>query len=143
MEPLKVKKLDERAILPTRAHPNDAGIDLYCLEEVSIKPGHVAKIKTGIAVQIQKGYYGQLHGRSSISSLGIELVGGVIDEPYRGEIQVCLANINGTGDAIFHREAGSRIAQMILLPYGQCTIEEVTSLDQTKRGAMGFGSTGK
>lgn len=142
---LPVRLLRPEARLPTRGSPESAGLDIYCLESAVIPPHSSAKIKTGISVEIQRGYYGQLNTRSSMAVAGVVVVGGVIDSDYRGEISVVLFNHS---DKPFHIlgatdiTAATRIAQLIILP---CQLIEpilVEELSITKRGDGGFGSTG-
>jgi dUTP pyrophosphatase len=128
------------AILPTRTHADDAGLDLYNLEDFSLEPGEGRAIKTGIALAIPKGFVGLVADRSSLGKRGLKTAGGVIDAGYRGEIHIVLWNISG---AVFELKRGERLAQLLLIPVATPAVQEVTSLDETARGAKGFGSSGK
>jgi dUTP pyrophosphatase len=132
-------RLSSEATLPTRAHPNDAGLDLYSLEDVLLEPGKGKVTKTGIAIALPSGYVGLVADRSSLAKRGIKTAGGVIDEGYRGEIHIVLWNISV--DPISLRK-GERIAQLLILPVITPAVVEVKSLDETLRGEKGFGSSG-
>ena len=132
---LKVRRLDARARLPTRAYPGDAGLDLYALENGALEPGARASIRTGIAVEIPDGRAGLVLPRSGLAAKhGIALVNapGLIDAGYRGEVRVLLLNTDQ--NATFAISAGDRIAQLVLVEVGDLALSE--------RGAGGFGSTG-
>lgn len=126
------------AIAPTRAHPNDAGLDLYTIDSCTVKPGEVVKLDTGVAFEIPTGYVGIIKSRSSLFSKGVN-TSGTIDSDYRGTIKVCIAN---TSDATIHIKAGDRVAQMVITPCMLWELDEVESLSATERGCGGFGSTG-
>jgi len=128
------------AILPTRAHPDDAGLDLYNLEDFQLEPGQGKAVKTGIALAVPGGHVGLVADRSSLGKRGLKTAGGVIDAGYRGEIHIVLWNISSE---IFELKRGERLAQLLLIPISTPAVEEVTSLDETARGAKGFGSSGK
>ena len=138
---LNVAKVITEAILPTRAHDGDAGFDLYytgvCTYPDKGEP-HVA-LGTGIAVEIPYGYVGLIWPRSGLSyKQGIDVLAGVIDHGYTGEVKVIL---NRMPEGV---KFGDRIAQLIVQPIAQIEcINEVQSLDKTQRGEGGFGSTGK
>lgn len=142
---LKVKKLNNKAILPVRATPGSVGADLCaCLDAPILLPkGGRAIIPTGIAVEIPRGYGGFVFGRSG---LGIKHgivpsnAVGVIDSDYRGEILVGLSN---HGEDDYTIAPGERIAQLVLLPIVAAEIVESTTLGDTARGDGGFGSTGR
>ncbi len=138
---LLVKKLFDRAILPTIAHPGeDVAYDLYAADEVRI-PGHgCAEVHTGIAMQFTPPRGALLRDRSSIAKARIIISGGVIDSGYRGEIVVLFENL---GDYDFVFMPGSKIAQLIPIPVAEDYICEAYELGNSKRGANGFGSTGK
>lgn len=128
------------ATLPTRAHPEDAGMDLYALEDVFLS-GHQGKLaRTGIAMAIQNGFVGMVADRSSMAKKGIKTAGGIIDAGYRGEIMVVLWNL--TGEEI-KLNRGERIAQLLLIPIVTPAVVDAASLSETARGAKGFGSSGK
>lgn len=127
-------------MLPTRAHPDDAGLDLYSLEDVILIPGQGKVTKTGIALALPQGYVGLVADRSSMAKRGIKTAGGVIDAGYRGEIHIVLWNISTEQIQV---RRGERIAQLLILPVATPAVREVNTLDETARGAKGFGSTGK
>jgi dUTP pyrophosphatase len=140
MNSLPCKKLDSRAHLPTRAHPDDAGLDLYGIETVEFLPGQGRVLRTGIALELPVGSVGIIKDRSSLGKKGLMVAGGVVDAGYRGEIQVILWN--GSNERII-LYAGERIAQLLILPILTPTPVEVTELSDTVRGTGGFGSTGR
>lgn len=139
-----IKKLNQNAKIPVREHDTDAGIDLYCLEPFGIDTNEKLLIGTGIAVQIPKGYVGIIKEKSGISAKkGIQVMAGVIDEGYNGEVKVLLYKPqvkDGTIRDTF--EAGEKIAQLVLQKVSYATVKEVESLKSSKRGMGGFGSTG-
>jgi dUTP pyrophosphatase len=150
---LKVKKLHPDATLPTYGSKQAAAMDLYALNSGGLCHGEKVIIHTGIALEIPQGYFGLIRLRSGVSwEHGLVLVSsGVVDEDYRGEIQVRVAKLATGGSAQptpaspFHWgfNQGDRVAQMVLLPYPVVTVEEVRELGETQRGEGGFGSTGK
>jgi dUTP pyrophosphatase len=140
---LRAARLDTRARLPTRAHPGDAGLDLYALESAALAPGERASIATGIAVEIPPGHAGLVLPRSGLASRhGISLVNapGLIDSDYRGEVRVLLLNTDH--EHCFELSAGDRIAQLVVVAVEIGEVVEVNSVSQTARGAGGFGSSG-
>ena len=143
---IKIKKLRENAILPTRATEGSAGADLYaCIEEsVTINPGELKLVPTGVAIAIpDSSAVAYLYARSGLGvKHGICLSNGVgvVDSDYRGEIMVGLCNVSDTPYTIEPRE---RIAQMVIAPVIIPQLVEVEELDKTERGEGGFGSTGK
>lgn len=137
---INILRLSPEATLPTRAHPDDAGLDLYSLEDVFLEPGHGKTTKTGIALGLPQGYVGLVADRSSLARKGIKTAGGVIDAGYRGEVHIVLWNISGEPVQL---KRGERIAQLLILPVATPRVVEVISLNETPRGAKGFGSTGK
>jgi dUTP pyrophosphatase len=140
---LRVRRLDERATLPSRAYPGDAGLDLYALEDAELAPGERAQIRTGIAVEIPRGHAGLVLPRSGLAARhGIALVNapGLIDEGYRGELQVLLLNTDRA--EAFQLSAGDRIAQLVLVAVESPEVLEVDELASSERGAGGFGSSG-
>ena len=140
---LRIARLDECAILPTRAYPGDAGLDLYALEPARLEPGERASIRTGIAVEIPPGQAGLVLPRSGLAaSAGIALVNapGLIDSGYRGEVRVLL--LNSDRAATFTLDAGDRIAQLVLVGIQTPAPVEVPALEISERGAGGFGSSG-
>ena len=143
LEELKIKKLDEKAIIPTYGTEYSAGADLYALldEDLEIKPGETVMICTGLAMAIPTGYAGLIYARSSLGSkkgLAPANKVGVIDSDYRGEIKVPLFNQSKETQIITKNE---RIAQIIFTPYLKVNFQETDELDDTTRGTAGFGST--
>jgi dUTP pyrophosphatase len=136
---IKIKKLSENAILPTKSHPGDAGWDLYASETVTLKAQTVTKVKTDIATQVGYGIWTQIEGRSGMASKGIWPCGGILDSCYRGEIAVMLYNCNKEGYTI---TKGDKIAQFVVRSQFHTTISEVSELEETERGDKGFGSSG-
>lgn len=142
---MKVMKLRESATLPTRATPGSAGYDLYAdlPKKKIISALGTEVIPTGVAVAIPEGFGGFVFARSGLAvKHGVAPANcvGVIDSDYRGEILVGLHNHSGTAVTI---APGDRIAQLVLLPVAAPELEECASLDETTRGAGGFGSTGR
>ncbi len=139
-ERLFVKKVVPEAILPTRAHPGDAGLDLYAFEDGSLPPGGGLVARTGIAIALPENTVGLVADRSSMAKRGVKTSGGVIDAGYRGEIHIIFRNITNE-EVRFSR--GERIAQILILPCLSPAVVEAETLDDTVRGAKGFGSSGK
>jgi len=138
-----VRRLDERATLPTRAYDGDAGLDLYALDEAVLGPGQRASVRTGVAVQIPEGHAGLVLPRSGLAARhGIALVNapGLIDAGYRGEIVSLLLNTDHEESVRF--APGDRIAQLVLISVPMPQVREVESLGDSQRGAGGFGSSG-
>lgn len=145
MNKIRVKKLDPKAILPTYGSAEAAGADLYaCLEEaVTIQPGEIFWVPTGIALEVPKGCAGLVYARSSMGAkrgLAPANKVGVVDSDYRGEIKVVLLNHSNQPQTLL---PGERVAQFVITPVLQPVYEEVEDLSDTDRGAGGFGSTGK
>jgi dUTP pyrophosphatase len=136
---LKVKRLNENAKLPTRSNPNDAGLDLYAIQDTILHPDGIIKIGTGIAIELPYGTVGLQLDRSSLGSKGIHNFAGVIDSNYRGELFVVLHN---STDKTFILKQGDRIAQLVIMPILLPTPIEVEELTNTERGINGFGSSG-
>ena len=136
---LKVKKLDPRAKLPCRAHATDSGADLFALERTVLAPRAVAKVRTGIAVELPENTSGIIWGKSSVESKGIKAMAGLVGASYRGELIVCMYNRN---DTEFVFEAGQKVAQLVVMPTLYPAFEEAEELSGSARGAGGFGSTG-
>lgn len=142
---LKIKKVRDKAIIPTRGSDKAAGIDLYaCIDEpIFLHPDKSVLIPTGIACEFPEGYFGGIVPRSSVGvkrHLMLSNNFGVCDEDYRGEIMMGFTNVGISTQVI---EPGERLAQMILLPYVLYNIVETDVLTETERGEGGFGSTGK
>ncbi len=129
--------------LPGYAHPGDAGADLMSTEHVTLQPGERRLVGTGVAVAIPEGFVGLVTPRSGLAArAGLSIVNspGVIDSGYRGEIRVCLINLDPVNP--IELEAGDRIAQMLIMPFISATFTRVEGLDATVRGSGGYGSTG-
>jgi len=135
-----IKKLSPDAKLPQYAHPGDAGMDFFSLEDVVINPNESALVKTGISMAIPLGHVGLIWDKSGIAAKhSVTSMGGVIDAGYRGEIQILLKNL-GKQDFIITKHM--KIAQMLIQPVQSVPIIEVDALDTTSRNLGGFGSTG-
>lgn len=133
--------LDEGAILPTRAHSTDAGLDLYSREEQVIMPGESAVFDTGVHVELPVGTFGKLESKSGLHfKTGIVCLGGVVDASYRGSIHVKLSNF---GDKPYMIRKGQPIVQLVIIPFLSPDIELSDDLSETDRGSNGFGSTYK
>jgi dUTP pyrophosphatase len=141
---LPFQRLSPGAVLPTRAHDGDAGLDLYAAEASRLEPGERRSVGTGVAVELPPGTAGLVLPRSGLAARhGIALVNapGLIDAGYRGELRVLLLNTDR--EATFEVSVGDRIAQLMLVRIEEGEPEEVAELDETARGAGGFGSTGR
>lgn len=138
-----VQRLDPGLPLPVRAHPGDAGVDLYAAESTMLAAGARAAVPTGLAVAIPDGYAGLVTPRSGLArrhGLGIVNAPGVVDSGYRGEIHVILVN---HGSEVVSVERGERIAQLVVVPLAAAGWREVDSLPPSERGTGGFGSSGR
>ena len=145
MTKVNIKKLNEKAVVPTYGSQFSAGADLYaCIDEkLTIDAGQTVLVHTGIAMEIPTGYVGLVFARSGLASkkgLAPANKVGVIDSDYRGEIMVALHNHGSESREI---ESGERIAQIALVPYLTADFNVVGELSDTDRGAGGFGSTGR
>jgi dUTP pyrophosphatase len=141
---LRFRRLSEAARPPAQAHEGDAGYDLHAAEAATIGPGERASVGTGIAVGIPDGQAGLVLPRSGLAARhGISVVNapGLIDSGYRGELRVLLLNTDT--DEAFSVQPGDRIAQLLLVAVEPHDLLEVEELDETVRGAGGFGSTGR
>jgi dUTP pyrophosphatase len=137
---IKVKKLDPFAKLPKRANNTDAGADLYAFNSTIILPLQRSLIKTGISIEIPDGYYGRIAPRSGLAlKNGIDVMAGVIDSSYRGELCVLLVNL---GSEPVEITRGDRVAQLIIESHHNMAFIEVSELDTSLRGTGGFGSSG-
>jgi dUTP pyrophosphatase len=139
---LPVLRLREDAVVPRRAYPGDAGLDLSACERVELAPGERATVGTGLAVAIPDGYAGFVQPRSGLASEhGITLVNapGLVDSGYRGEVKVVLLNTDRR--EAFVVEAGMRIAQLVVLPVPDVDPLDVAELPASERGERGFGSS--
>lgn len=144
MNDLQVRRLRPDARLPRRAHPGDAGLDLFAVESCEVQPGARAAVHTGIAIAIPNGWAGLVVPRSGLARThGVTVANapGLIDSGYRGEIIVLLVN---HGTRTFDVEPGERVAQLVLTPVARGDFVEVTALPESDgRGEGGFGSTGR
>jgi len=152
---VKFKKLNNLAIVPTRQKTGDAGYDLYSIEDLKIKPLSRALVSTGLSIEIPEGYYARIAPRSGLAvKNGIDVLAGVVDSSYRGEIKVVLMNLSidlasmmGLTPSIagstfdFKIKAGDRIGQLIIEKYHAVEWQEVEELSSSDRKG-GFGSTG-
>jgi dUTP pyrophosphatase len=141
--PLRVRRLSADAVLPTRAYPGDAGLDLHAVESAVLAPGERVSVGTGIAVEIPDGQAGLVLPRSGLAVRhGIALVNapGLIDAGYRGEVRVLLLNTDRREP--FSISPGDRIAQLVLVAVQCPAVVEVRDLAASERGAGGFGSSG-
>ena len=141
---IKVKKLTDTAIVPTKSRKTDAGYDLYADEDVAIYPEDTKLISTGIAFATPDGYAGLIWDRSGLGSKGIHRHAGVVDSSYRGEVKVALSNSRSSHeDNIYFINRGDRIAQILFQKVPHFDLVETEELDDTDRGSSGFGSSGK
>ncbi len=144
MPTVAVKKLDERAVLPTYGSDYAAGADLYAIldGELTIAPGETKLVHTGLSMEIPEGYAGLIYGRSGLASkrgLAPANKVGVVDADYRGEVMVALHNHSNSEQKVL---PGERIAQLVVTPFLKVNFMESESLSETVRGSGGFGSTG-
>lgn len=139
---VKLKKLNEDAIVPEYAYPTDAGMDLKSSEEYVLMPNETAMINTGLSIAIPEKFFGGIYSKSGLASRGIIVANspGIVDTMYRGEVKVLLYNRTKAPHQI---NIGDKIAQLILMPFEQIKFREVEELDETDRKDGGFGSTGK
>ncbi len=137
---IKIKRIDKEIELPVYAKEHDAALDLRSAEDGVIKAGETRTFKTGLAFQIPKGYVGLVWDRSGLAAKhSIHSMAGVIDAGYRGEVGIVLKNL---GSSDFKVEKGMRIAQLVVQPVLNANVVEVEDLEETERGATGFGSSG-
>jgi dUTP pyrophosphatase len=138
-----IQRLDPDLPAPSYAHPGDAGADLLAVSDLTLKPGERGLVGTGIAIALQDGYAAFVHPRSGLAAKhGVTLVNapGTVDAGYRGEIKVCLINLDQ--DAEFTVRRGDRIAQLVIQRVEKARFVEVTTLPGSARGDGGHGSTG-
>ena len=141
---INIKKLDERAVIPTYGSEYAAGADLYaCTDgDITINPGETILVHTGIAMELPLGTVGLIYARSGLASkkdLAPANKVGVVDADYRGEVMVALHNHSDIPQTVEH---GERIAQLVVAPFLAVNYEEAEELSDTVRGEGGFGSTG-
>lgn len=142
---VKIRKLNEKAILPTYGSVGAAGADLYvCADEpITLAPGQTLLVHTGVSMEIPEGYAGLIYARSGLATkrgLAPANKVGVVDSDYRGEIMVALYNQSGAVQTLGH---GERVAQIVITPFLRAEFSEADELSDTTRGEGGFGSTGK
>jgi len=152
---IEIKLLNDHAKIPTKSYEYDAGWDLYSSENCTVRSGQRNIIKTGISIAIPQGWVGLIWPRSGLSvKSGIDVLAGVIDCSYRGEIMVCLYNTSSTFPTYMHKEGmyktndlhiktGDRIAQVLFQEVPRVVFKHVSELDSTGRGDGGFGSSGR
>ncbi|GEE02619.1 deoxyuridine 5'-triphosphate nucleotidohydrolase [Gordonia spumicola] len=141
--PLRIRRLDAGLPLPVRAHPDDAGVDLFAATDLELEPGHRRLVGTGVAIALPVGTVGLIHPRSGLAArAGLSIVNtpGTIDAGYRGEIKVCL--INHDPETTISIARGDRIAQLVVQKVELPDVVEVDELDDTARGDGGHGSSG-
>jgi dUTP pyrophosphatase len=149
MKTIQVKRLSDKAILPKRSYPNDAGLDLFASEDIFIPVGATVKIPTDIAVNIEPGYYAQISDRSSMGSNGLRTGAGIVDTGFTGNLCVVMHNLNYRKDEAdrhtygYQIKAGDKIAQLVVQPVSLPIVEEVNELPNTDRSNNGFGSSGR
>jgi len=137
---LSFKRLDARAVLPSRGSSSSAGLDLFSTEDVLIAPQQRELVSTGLAVAIPEGYYGRVAPRSGLAvKNGLDVLAGVIDADYRGELRCALLN---TGDEPIQLPAQTKICQLIIEKIITPTAVWAEEISETERGEGGFGSTG-
>lgn len=139
---LGFKRIHPDATLPAYAHASDAGMDVRSVEDLTIPAGRRALVHTGLVMELPLGYEAQVRPRSGLAlKHGVTVLNtpGTIDSGYRGEVGVILANF---GDADFQVRKGDKIAQAVIAPVTRPELAETDTIDETDRGAGGFGSTG-
>ena len=141
---VNIKKLDDRAVVPSLGSEHAAGADLYAIldEALTIEPHETVLIHTGLAMELPVGYAGMVFARSGLATkkgLAPANKVGVVDADYRGEVMVALHNHSSIPQTIEH---GERVAQLVIMPYFKAEFNEVEELTDTDRGEGGFGSTG-
>lgn len=138
---LKIKKLHEDAKIPTYAHEGDAGLDIYSVEDYTLKPNERKGFKTGLAFELEPGFVALIWDKSGLSiKHGLKVMGGVLDSNYRGELILGILN---TSEKEYHIEKGDKLAQMLIQSVVSAKIEEVNELSDSNRGEGRLGSTGK
>ncbi|GAB3925430.1 dUTP diphosphatase [Kribbella albertanoniae] len=143
MTEVLIQRLDPDLPIPAYAHPGDAGADLVAVSDITLKPGERGLVGTGIAIALQDGYVALVHPRSGLAAKhGVSIVNapGTVDAGYRGEIKVCLINLDPQAEVTLKR--GDRIAQLVVQQVEKAKFVEVTTLPGSDRGEGGHGSTG-
>ncbi|MET7282646.1 dUTP diphosphatase [Kribbella sp. NPDC005582] len=143
MTEVLIQRLDPDLPIPAYAHPGDAGADLVAVSDLTLKPGERGLVGTGIAIALQDGYAAFVHPRSGLAAKhGVSIVNapGTVDAGYRGEIKVCLINLDPHAEVTLKR--GDRIAQLVVQQVEKVKFVEVTTLPGSDRGEGGHGSTG-
>lgn len=138
---VKWRRLHPDAVLPDKAHADDAGFDLVCVEDCEILPGETVDVHSGIAIAMPTGWWGRIIGRSStLRKRGLLVNEGVIDAGFRGELFTCVHNLGWDPVQI---KSGERLAQLLFLPVPAIEWELVEQLPESERGSLGFGSSGQ
>lgn len=142
---VKIKKLNENAVVPTKAHATDAGFDLYCTSKEVDWDKRQIICHTGLAFEIPEGFVGLLFPRSSVSNKPLIMANsvGVIDSCYRGEVTAKFNITDMRQSGMNHYQVGNKVAQIIIIPYPEIEFEEAEELSETDRGTGGYGSTGR
>ncbi|MCK6462393.1 MAG: dUTP diphosphatase [Candidatus Pacebacteria bacterium] len=137
---IKFQRISAEAVIPSYAHPGDAGMDVFSTEEALIKAGERKNVRTGVKMEMPEGYAALVWDKSGLAAKdGIKTMAGVIDSGYRGEIVIVLVNLSQKD---FEIKKGQKIAQMLIQKVERPEIEEAENLNESKRGEGGFGSTG-
>ena len=137
---IKVKKLHQDAKLPKYHHPGDIGMDLYSMEEITLKPGEHHRFWHGFALEFPEGYGAIVMDKGSISKAGFVHMGGVYDAGYRGEYNTLLVNLSNKP---YTFEIGDKVSQLVIIPVEIAELEETNTLSESARGEGKFGSTGR
>ncbi|MDD3662426.1 MAG: dUTP diphosphatase [Candidatus Pacebacteria bacterium] len=137
---IKIKKLKDKAKIPSYAHPGDVGMDLFSMETFTIESGGHHFFYHGFAMEFPEGYAAIIKDKSSISKAGLHTMGGVFDAGYRGEYNTHLVNLSSEPYTV---EEGDKVSQLIIYPVVIAELEETDSLNESSRGEGAFGSTGK
>ena len=137
---VKIKKLRPDLILPSYAHPGDAGLDVYSLEDYKLAAGELKIFMSGFALEFSDGYVAVVKDRGSFGKASLHTLGGVFDAGFRGEYNVGLINLSKKSYEI---KKGDRIAQILILPVARAELKETDNLSDTSRGAGQWGSTGR
>ncbi|MBU6390483.1 dUTP diphosphatase [Patescibacteria group bacterium] len=137
---VKIKRLHPETKLPTYAHPGDAGLDMYSIEDTTISPGGSHHFFCGFALEFPEGYMAIVKDKGGLGTKGLHALGGVFDAGFRGEYNVFLVNL---GKEPYHFEKGDKIAQLLIMPVECAELIEADTLSETSRGKGQFGSTGR